>query len=86
MVRLAKWLLDRVDSFPKNQRFIFGHRLADRAIGVLECWSKRPTAARSRLVGARPIAQIEVLRWLVRLAKDRKLLTDAAVSALPAKG
>ncbi|MEX2317059.1 MAG: hypothetical protein WD669_07900, partial [Pirellulales bacterium] len=30
-----RWLLDRVDSFPKNQRFIFGTRLADRAIGVL---------------------------------------------------
>ncbi len=28
------WLLDRVDSFPKNQRFIFGTRLSDRAIGV----------------------------------------------------
>jgi len=23
----TKWLLDRVDSFPKNQRFIFGQRL-----------------------------------------------------------
>jgi hypothetical protein len=31
-----RWLMDRVDSFPKNQRFIFGTRLADRAIGVLE--------------------------------------------------
>jgi hypothetical protein len=31
-----RWLLDRVDSFPKNQRFVFGTRLADRAIGVLE--------------------------------------------------
>lgn len=31
-----RWLLDRVDSFPKNQRFIFGIRLADRAIVVLE--------------------------------------------------
>ena len=29
-----RWLLDRVDSFSKNQRFIFGTRLADRAIGV----------------------------------------------------
>jgi len=28
---VTKWLLDRVDSFPKNQRFIFGQRLADRA-------------------------------------------------------
>ena len=32
----TKWILERVDSFPKNQRFVFGQRLADRAIGVLE--------------------------------------------------
>jgi len=31
-----KWLLERVDSFPKNQRFIFGQRLAGRSIRVLE--------------------------------------------------
>ena len=33
---VVKWLLERVDSFPKNQRFVFGQRLADRAIDVLE--------------------------------------------------
>ena len=32
----TKWLLDRVDSFPKNQRFIFGQRVADHAIDILE--------------------------------------------------
>ncbi|MBN2130176.1 MAG: hypothetical protein JW741_11800 [Sedimentisphaerales bacterium] len=25
---VTKWLLERVDSFPKNQRFIFGQRIA----------------------------------------------------------
>ncbi len=33
---VTKWLLGRVDSFPKNQRFIFGQRIADRALNVLE--------------------------------------------------
>ena len=27
---VGKWLLERVESFPKNQRFVFGQRLADR--------------------------------------------------------
>jgi hypothetical protein len=41
-VVLAKWydwtkrILDRVDGFPKNQRFIFGQRLPDRSWRVLE--------------------------------------------------
>jgi len=32
----TKWLLDRIDSFPKNQRFIFGQRLADHALDIQE--------------------------------------------------
>jgi hypothetical protein len=30
-----KWLLERVDSFPKNQRFIFRQRMADYGIVAL---------------------------------------------------
>ena len=33
---LTKWLLARIESFPKNQRFVFGQRLADRSLGVPE--------------------------------------------------
>ena len=32
----TKWLLERVDSFPKNQRFIFGTRLADTTLDIME--------------------------------------------------
>ena len=32
----TKWLLDRVDSFPKNQRFMFGQRVTDHAVDILE--------------------------------------------------
>ena len=33
---VSKWLLERVDGFPKNQRFIFGQRIADRTLNILE--------------------------------------------------
>ena len=33
---LTKWLLERVESFPKSQRFVFGQRLADRSLAILE--------------------------------------------------
>ena len=51
---VTKWLLGRVDSFPKNQRFIFGQRIADRALNVLEAlveaaYSHRKTQSGSRL-------------------------------------
>jgi hypothetical protein len=30
----VKWVLDRVDGFPKNQRFVLGTRLADAVLEV----------------------------------------------------
>ena len=32
---VVKWLLERVDRFPKNQRFIFGQRIAADALDIL---------------------------------------------------
>ena len=71
----TKWLLERVDSFPKNQRFIFGQRLADRSIRVLEILVDASYRSRKAELLAEANRQIEVLRWLVRLAKDRQLLS-----------
>jgi hypothetical protein len=68
-------MLERVDSFPKNQRFIFGQRLADRSIRVLEILVEASYRSKKADLLADANRQIEVLRWLVRLAKDRKLLT-----------
>ena len=42
----TKWLLDRVDSFPKNQRFIFGQRLTDHAMDILELLVEATYSAR----------------------------------------
>ena len=71
----TKWLLERVDSFPKSQRFIFGGRLADHALKVLELLVEAAySSAKVRLLESAN-RTIEVLRWLVRLAKDRRLFT-----------
>lgn len=32
----AKWILERVESFPKSQRFILGQRLSNHVMDVLE--------------------------------------------------
>jgi len=72
---VSKWLLDRVDSFPKNQRFIFGQRIADRAMTVLEVLVEAAYSPRKEHLLARANRDIEVLRWQVRMAMDRKILT-----------
>jgi hypothetical protein len=60
----SKWLLERVENFPKSQRFVLGQRLSEQAM--------------------------DVLRWTVRMAKDRKLFTAAqfefSARALPRPG
>jgi hypothetical protein len=75
---LAKWLLERVESFPKSQRFVFGQRLADRTLGVMETLveaSYSPAGSRKAELLARANRELELLRWLVRLATERGLLT-----------
>jgi len=72
---VTRWLLERVDSFPKNQRFIFGQPIADRTLNVREVLVEAAYSPRKVDLLARANRDIEVLRWLVRLATDRKLLT-----------
>lgn len=74
----SKWLLARVESFPKSQRFVFGQRLADRTLGVMETLieaSYSPAGRHKAELLARANRQLEVLRWLLRLARERTLLT-----------
>jgi len=72
----TKWTLERVDSFPKNQRFIFGQRLADRSIRVLELLVDASYRSEKADLLAEANRVIEVLRWLIRLAKDRGLFSE----------
>lgn len=72
----TRWILEKVDSFPKNQRFIFNTRLADYALDVIETLVKASHSRRKSELLARANRKIEMLRWLVRLEQDRKLLTQ----------
>jgi hypothetical protein len=73
----TKWVIARVDQFPKNQRFILGQRLVDGVLDIHECLVEgaysRGTKKRDQLSTAN--RKIEVLRWLIRLAHERELLS-----------
>lgn len=62
----TRWLQERIESFPKSQRFIFGQRLADHSIAVLELLVEAAYSSEKRELLHRANRQIEVLRWLVR--------------------
>ena len=74
-----KWVLDRVDGFPKNQRFVLGTRLADAVLEVMEVLAEATYArgpAKAQLL-SKANRRIESVRWLVRITKDRNLLSAA---------
>jgi hypothetical protein len=72
---VVKWLLERVESFPKNQRFIFGQRVADAALDIMDLLVEAAYRKEKREVLVRANLRLERLRWLLRLARERNLLT-----------
>ena len=75
----TKWVLDRVGCFPKNQRFVLGTRLADASLEVMEVLAEAAYARGSEKANllVRANRRIESVRWLVRICKDRNLLSTA---------
>ena len=55
--------------------FIFGQRIADRALNVLEVLVEAAYSHHKTDLLAHANRDIEVMRWLVRMAMDRKILT-----------
>jgi hypothetical protein len=70
----AKWVLERVESFPKSQRFILGQRLSNHVMDVLETLVKASYARDKADLLRQANEGIEMTRWIVRMAYDRKLL------------
>ena len=73
----AKWLLERVENFPKSQRFVLGQRLTGQAMDVLDLLVEASYAREKTEILAAVNRKMEVLRWTVRMAKDRKLFTPS---------
>ncbi len=73
----AKWVLERVENFPKSQRFVLGQRLANQAMDILELLVAATYTRKKADILADANQKMEVLRWVVRMCKDRKLLTPA---------
>lgn len=64
-----------MDSFPKNQRFIFGQRIAADALDILELLVEASYRRDNVRLLDDANRRLEVLRWLLRMATDRRVLT-----------
>jgi hypothetical protein len=72
----TRWPLERIDGFSQNQRFVFGTRLADHALDTMETLVEAANTDQKVQLLTRANRRIEMLRWLVHLAKDRNVLTE----------
>ena len=73
---LTGWVLDRVEAFPKNQRFIFGQRLANYMLDVMELLVEAAYTREKTTLLNTANRKMEVLRWLLCMSHERKLLTQ----------
>ena len=71
----ARWVLERVESFPKNQKYVLGQRLSSQAMEVLELLVEASYSREKLSLLATVNRKMEVVRWTVRMCKDRNLLS-----------
>ncbi len=71
----AKWVLEKVDNIPKSQRFILGQRLADGVLDILDLLVEAAYSSSKKVLLEQANRRLEVLRWLLRMARDRNLMT-----------
>lgn len=72
---ITNWILDKVEKFPKSQRFVFGHRLSNLVLDIVE-GLVRAYYSREKVPLLREINhRLEILRIFLRLANDRRLIS-----------
>jgi hypothetical protein len=68
------WLLPKVEKFPRSYKFSVGDRLTSSGMDVLVLLVEAAYAARKDDLLSEAIRKINSTRYLLRLAKDLKLL------------
>jgi hypothetical protein len=68
------WLLPKVEKFPKSHKFTVGERLSATALDVLMLLVEAAYSAKKDHLLADAIGKINSIRYLLRLARDLKLM------------
>lgn len=72
---ITGWILDRAEKFPRSQRFVFGQRITNLAIDILEGIIRALYSHEKMEILKGLNVRLETMRVLIRLAKDRRLLS-----------
>ena len=73
--RFLSWLLDHTEKFPRRLRLTLTNRIDNMALGVFEALVEARYTKNRRSILARVNLELEKLRLLLRLARDRGCLS-----------
>jgi hypothetical protein len=73
--RYVRWILEHVEKFPKNQRYILAPKVAGTAMELLDLVIEAYFAARKRTLLERASAALEKLRIYVRMCTDMQMFS-----------
>ena len=69
------WLLPKVESFPRGYRFTVGERLSAKALDLLNTVVEAAYSRNKAVLLEAANRSVNSIRYLLRLAKDLKLMT-----------
>lgn len=70
------WMIPKIDKFPRNQKFLIGDRLETLLLDTLETLIEAAYTKKKAHLLRLANLQLEKMRYLVRLSKDLKLITN----------
>ncbi len=69
------WLVPKLEKFPRQQKFLIGDRLETLLLDILDLLVEAAYTRNKAALLQRANIKLEQLRYLIRLAKDLKLLS-----------
>jgi hypothetical protein len=75
---LVKWMIPKINQFPRDQRFLLADRIEKLLLDVMELLVAAMYSSRRREYLLKVNYKLDVLRLLMRLAKDLKYVSVQA--------
>ena len=76
--KLILWMLPKIANFPKDQRFLLADRIERLLLDILEMLIEAVYSKRRRVILIKINLKLDVLRFMMRIAKDMKYVNVKA--------
>lgn len=76
--KLILWMLPKIANFPKDQRFLLADRIEQILLEILEMLIEAVYSNRRREILIKVNLKLDVLRFMMRIAKDMKYINIKA--------